>query len=194
MSLSIQDNFVKDLENFTWEKDWRATRIIKEKRVGGEFYFANIIRYYGEKDDSKDYDIGDTYAETAWLGRNEKFVGKRKWDTDHDSKTFGERINSPAVTEEITVADAKGKPVKREVLIEGKTIYEYTIPVTKENTEKIKKLAGATSLNQETQLLFIYGAAPPLVVDPDVFWSTTVSQYLQDIKPKTNKVDNGKKT
>lgn len=182
MSLSIQDNFVTDLESFTWEKDWRAMRIIKEKRTSGEFYFAHIIRYYGEVENSNDYDIGDTLAESAWLGRNEKFVGKRIFDTDHDSPTFGKRIYAPAITETIT-EEKNGKPVKREVLIEGKTIYEYTIPVTKENTEKMKKLAGAIALNQETQFLFIYGANPPLVVDPDTFWSTTVGDYLKQIQP-----------
>lgn len=193
MSMSIQENFVRDLENFTWEKDWRAMRIIKELRTSGEFFFAHIVRFYGEKENTHDYDIGDTAAETAWLGRNETFVGKRDWDTDSDSPTFGKRINKPAVTEEITVQDSKGKPVKREVLIEGKTVYEYTIPVTKENAEKMKKLAGAVSLNQETQFLFIQGASPPLVVDPDTFWTTSVRDYLQQIKPKPQKIGNGKK-
>ena len=186
MSLSIQENFVTDLEKFTWEKDWRALRIIKEKRTSGEYYFANIIRYYGKIEDSDDYDIGDTFKETAWLGRNEKFVGKRVFDTDHDSPTFGKRIYSPAVTETIT-EEKDGKPVKREVLVEGKTIYEYTIPVTKENTEKMQKLAGAVALNQETQFLFVYGASPPLVVDPDTFWKTSVGDYLQQIKPELRK-------
>ena len=47
MSLSIRERFITDLENFTWSKDWRATRIIKERRVDGEYYFASIVRYYG---------------------------------------------------------------------------------------------------------------------------------------------------
>lgn len=184
MSLSIQENFVKDLENFTWEKDWRAMRIIKEARTNGDFYFAHIVRFYGEKNDGTDYDVGDTVAETAWLGRNEKFVGKRVFDTDHDSPTFGKRIYSPAVTETVTEPDAKGKPVTREVLVEGKTIYEYTIPVTKENTEKMKKMAGAVALNQETQFLFIQGASPPIIVDAQTFWSQSVSEHLNSLKPK----------
>ena len=76
MSLSIPQKFITDLENFTWSDDWRATRIIKEKRSDGEYFFARIIRFYGEKEDTHDYDIGNTLDETAWLGRSEKFVGK----------------------------------------------------------------------------------------------------------------------
>lgn len=190
MSLSIQENFVKDLENFTWEKDWRAMRIIKEARSNGDYYFAHIVRYYGEKDGDTDYDIGDTTKEMAWLGRNEKFVGKRIFDTDHESPTFGKRIYSPAVTETVTEPDAKGKPVTREVLVEGKTIYEYTIPVNKENTEKMKKLAGAIALNQDTQFLFVQGASPPLVVDAETFWTTSVSDFLNNLKTQKK---NGKK-
>ncbi len=181
MSLQIQENFVTNLEKFTWEKDWRATRIIKEKRTSGEFYFAQVTRYYGKVENTSDYDIGDTLAETAWVGRIEKFVGKRIWDQDHASPTFGKRIYSPAVTEIIT-EEKNGKPVKREVLVEGKTIYEYTIEVTKESTAKFKKLAGAIALNQETQFLMIYGANPPLVVDPDAFWNTSVGDYLKQLQ------------
>jgi len=192
--MSIPVRFITNLENFTWGKDWRATRIIKEKRVDGEYYFANIVRYYGEKEDTHDYDIADTIAESAWLGRNEKFVGKRIHDTDPDSKTFGKRIYSEAITETITEKDSKGRPIEREVLIDGKTVYEYTLPVTKENTEKIKELAGAIALNQETLFLFIYGANPPLTVDPDTFWSTKVSDYLNSINPlKKEKKSDGKK-
>jgi len=187
MSLSIQQKFVTDLKAFTWGKDWRATRIIKEKRTNGEYYFANIVRYYGEKEETHDYDVGDTLAETAWLGRNEKFVGKRIFDKDEDSPTFGKRIYSEAVTEIITEDNEKGKPVKREVLIDGKTIYEYTIKVNPENTKKMKELAGAIALNQETQFLFVYGAVPPLMVEPDTFWDTSVRNYLDTLKPVQNK-------
>lgn len=166
--------------------------MIREKRVDGEYFFANIIRYYGEKENTHDYDIGDTYAETAWLGRVEKFVGKRIHDTNPESPTFGKRIYSPAVTENITEENEKGYPITREVLIEGKTIYEYTIPVTKENIVKMKTLAGAIGLNQETLFMFVYGMNPPLKVDPDTFWDTSVAYYLQSINPLKKK-ENGKK-
>ncbi len=191
MSLSIPQKFVTDLESFTWSKDWRATRIIKEKRVDGEYYFANIVRYYGENEDSSDYDIGDTVAETAWLGRNEKFVGKRVRDLDHDSVNFGKRISLPAITETIEDTDLTGKTITREVLVEGKTIYEYTIPVNEKYTKLVQSLAGAVGLNQETVFLFIYGALPPLTVDPETFFKTSVSDYLQSIKPKPG--ENGQK-
>ena len=192
MSLSIPQRFITDLENFTWGKDWRASRIIKERRVDGEYYFANIIRYYGEKEDTHDYDVSESLAESAWLGRIEKFVGKRMHDTDPDSKTFGKRIYSEAITETITEKDGKGRPVERVVLIDGKTIYEYTIPVKKENTDKMKEIAGAIALNQETQFLFVYGANPPLSVDPKTFWTISVTDYLNSLKPKLGVTD-GKK-
>lgn len=188
MSLTIQQNFITDLESFTWGKDWRATRIMKEKRTNGEYYFASIIRYYGEKEDTHDYDLGETWAEMAWLGRNEKFVGKRAHDTDPDSRTFGKRIYTPAVTETIEETNEKGKIVSREVLVEGKTIYEYMIPVNDSNTKKMKELAGAIALNQETQFLFIYGVQPPLVVDPATFWKTDVSDYLQNLQKQRESI------
>ena len=192
MSLSIPQRFITDIENFSWGVDWRATRIIRERRVGGDYYFANIIRYYGEKEDTHDYDVSESLQESAWLGRIEKFVGKRMHDIDPDSKTFGKRIYSEAITETITEKDGRGKPVEREVLIDGKVIYEYIIPATKENTEKMKGLAGAIALNQETQFLFIYGANAPIVVEPETFWTTTVSDYLKSLTPTKPKKD-GKK-
>ena len=191
MSLTIPQKYITNLDNFTWGEDWRATRIIKEKRTSGEFYFANIIRYFGEKENTHDYDIAEKLEESAWLGRNEKFVGKRTTDLDRDSPTFGKRIYTEALTETITEKDSKGRPVEREVLVEGKTIYEYTIPVTKANTEKMKTLAGAIALNQETQFLFIYGAKPPISVDPEIFWENSVGEYLKSLQP--SKVENGKK-
>jgi len=182
MSLSIQQNFVTDLKTFTWGKDWRATRIIKERRTDGEYYFASIVRFYGEKEETHDYDVGETLDETAWLGRNEKFVGKRGWDMDPDSPTRGKRIYTEAVTETITEENSRGKTIQREVLIEGKTIYEYTIKVNAENTKKMKELAGPIALNQETQFLFVYGAVPPLAVEPETFWGISVSDYLQKLQ------------
>jgi len=181
MSLSIPQRFITNLENFTWGDDWRATRIMKEKRSDGEYYFARIVRYYGEKDETHDYDIAESYLEQAWLGRMEKFVGKRIFDKDSDSGTFGKRIYSEAVTETITEKDLKGKPVEREVLVDGKVIYQYTIPVTAENTKKMKTLMGAIALNQDTELLFVYGARPPHSIDPDTFWTSTVGDYLKRI-------------
>jgi len=194
MSLSIRQRFITDLENFTWHKDWRATRIIKERRSDGEYYFANIIRYYGEKEDTHDYDVGETHDESAWLGRNEKFVGKRVHDRDPDSSTFGKRIYSEAITETITESDQKGRPIERQILVEGRTIYEYSIPVNEENTKKMKSLVGAIALNQETQLLFVYGINAPNVVMPDTFWKISVNDYLTSLEQQLKfKKEIGKK-
>ena len=196
MSLVIPETYITDLKEFTWEKDWRATRIIKEKRVSGDYYFAHIVRYYGEKEDTDDYDIGETLRETAWLGRTEKFVGKRGWRVDPTDQTRRKRMYTEPVTEDIDVDDGQGNITKRKVLRKGKTIYEYTLPVTKENTDKLKRLAGAIALNQETQFLFIYGANPPHAVDPETFWDTTMNEYLQNIsnmKQVMEAKSNGKK-
>lgn len=187
MSMSIPQTFVTNLDKFTWSKDWRATRIIKERRTNGDYYFANIMRYYGIENETHDYDIGDTIAETAWLGRNEIFVGSRVFDKDENSPTFGKRIYTQPVTEIIEEENDQGKPLKREVLVKGKTIYEYTIKVTPENTKKMKTLAGAIGLNQNTQLLFVYGPVPPYAVDPDTFWDYSVSDYLKSIQPNLKK-------
>ncbi len=193
MSLSIPQRFITDLDNFTWEQDWRASRIIKEKRTNGEYYFATIIRYYGETEDTHDYDISTSFSDRAILGRAEKFVGKRQHDTDPESPTFGKRIYTEAITETIVEEDSKGKPREREVLVEGKTIYEYTLPVNEENTMKLKTLVGAVALNQETKFLYVYGANPPHVVPPETFWKVSVADYLQRIQPQPTIKEHGKK-
>lgn len=193
MAMSIPQKFITNLDTFTWAKDWRAKRIIKEKRSDGEYYFATIVRYYGELEDTHDYDISANSEDRAILGRVEKFVGKRIHDVDPDSKTFGKRIYTPAVTETIIEEDSKGKPREREILIEGRTLYEYTIPVTEENTKKMKTLQGQIAMNQETKFLFVYGATPPHSIPPETFWNKTVANYLQSLEPEANKVKNGKK-
>ena len=192
MSMSIPQRFITNLETFTWGKDWRAKRIMKEKRTNGEYYFATIVRYYGETEDTHDYDISPSYADRAILGRVEKFVGKRQHDIDPDSPTFGKRIYTKAITETITEEDSNGKPREREILIEGKSIYEYTLPVNEENTKKLKTLQGSISLNQDTKLMYVYGATPPLVVPPETFWKTSVTDYLQQIDPLVNKKNDKK--
>lgn len=194
MSMSIPQRFITNLETFTWAKDWRALRIIKEKRTNGEYYFASIVRYYGETEDTHDYDIGNTIADIAILGRVQKFVGKRITDVDPDSPTFGKRIYTKAITEMITDEDSKGKLREREVIVEGKTIYDYTLPVNAENTKKMKELQGQIAMNQETKFLYVYGAVPPYSVPPETFWNISVKDYLQSLEPEANKVKIGKKT
>ncbi len=191
--MSIPQKFITNLETFTWEEDWRALRVIKEKRTNGEYYFASVVRFYGQTEDTHDYDIGNSLEDTAILGRIEKFVGKRITDVDPDSPTFGKRIYTKAITEMITEEDGKGKPREREILVEGKTIYEYTLPVNDENTKKMKKLQGQIAMNQETKFLFVYGAVPPFSLPPETFWNTSVEDYLQSLAPEANKVKHGKK-
>ena len=187
--MSVEQKFITDLKTFEWGDKWRAVRLHKEKRFDGDYYFAYIVRYYGEKENTHDYDVGDTLGEHAWLGRQEKFVGKRKFDTDHDSPTFGKRIYTPAITEDITIEDNAGKTRTRKVLVEGKTIYEYTLPVTDKNTKSLRTLVGSIALNQDTKFSFLYGAVAPLPVDKDEFFSMSVKEFQDSINPLKNKND-----
>lgn len=180
MSLRIAENYVTNLDTFTWGNDWRATKLIKEIRANGkEFYFGQVVRYFGEPEDTQDYDIGDKYEETAWLGRVEKFVGTKKIiDDDQNSPTYGQRTNSKPIVETLEDKDDKGRITKRELLIEGKAVYEYNIPVTEENTEKIKTLVGSIGLSQETGFYFLQGFNAPLFVTPKEFFEITASEYI----------------
>ena len=64
------------------------------------------------------------------------------------------------------------------VLVEGKTIYQYSLPVNAENIKKLKTLVGAVELNRETQFLFVYGINTPYSVTADTFWSVSVGEYF----------------
>ena len=107
---------------------------------------------------------------------------------DHDWPTFGKRIYAPPITETVTV-EKNGTPFTKAVIVAGGTVYEYTIEVTNGGMETMIKLAGARALNQETQFRFIYRASPPLVVDPETFWTNSVSYYLKQTRQQKNNND-----
>ena len=99
MSLKIEQNYIEDLSDFKWD-EWRALIITKEQRKNKDYYFATIIKFYGNQADSFDYDIGNRSDEIAYIGRKEMYVGERGPDTNPKSKTYGERVTFPAETEE----------------------------------------------------------------------------------------------
>lgn len=190
MSFQIEQRYITDFDDFVWE-DWRALVLTKEQRKNKDYYFASIVRYYGNEEGSFDYDIGNKSSEFAYIGRKEVFVGERGPDKDPNSKTFGQRITFPAETEEQTYLD-HGKEKTRTVLVKGKKIYEFTLAVNDKNTEKIKKLIGPLTVNKQTSFQVLAGTQRPVSVPEDVFFTKTVQQVMSEhmhllAKPKEKK-------
>ncbi len=178
-SLRIKQKFVDDLKNFEWEK-YKAVVLSKEKRNDGDYYFALIVRHYGTIEDStKSFDIGDRSEDFVWLGRVEKWIGKRVPDTDPDSQTFGQRIYQEPIIEEIERTDSKGKKVKEKVIVEGRAIYEYPLKVNEKNTINIKKLVGLLDINKYTSFQIIYGTGNPITVDEGTFFSQSSDEIYK---------------
>ena len=48
-------------------------------------------------------------------------------------------------------------------------------------------MVGAIAMNQETKFLLVYGANPPYSIPPEIFWKTTVADYLQRLQPQAHK-------
>lgn len=178
-SLRIKEKFVTDFKKFDWEQ-YKAVVLSKEKRNDGDYYFALIVRHYGTiQDESKSFDIGDRSQDFMWLGRVEKWIGKRVADTDPDSPTFGQRIYQEPIIEEIERPNAKGKMVKEKIVVEGRAIYEYPLKVNEKNTTNIKKLVGLIDINKPTSFQIIYGTGNPIAVDEDTFFSHTTDEIYQ---------------
>lgn len=190
VQLQVRPNYIKDLENFTWGKDWRAIRLIKEARAKGDHYFAYVTRYYGEIEETDDYDVGNTKKEQAWIGRFEKFVGKRTTNLNPDSPDFGKRVYNPPVTEEVTEI-INGIETTVTELVEGKVVYEYILAVNPENTKKVKELVGYIGLNQHTIFLLLEGARNPVAVNEAEFFNNNVRDYLSF---NTKLINNDKNT
>ena len=177
MSLKIDQNYIEDLSDFKWE-DWRGISITKEQRKNKDYYFATIIKYYGNQEDSFDYDIGNRSDEIAYIGRKEVYVGERGPDTNPKSKTFGQRITFPAETEEVEYVD-RGETKIRTVLIKGRIIFEFTLLVNEKNTANIKKLIGPLAVNKQTSFNVISGTQPPIGVTESIFFDSTVEQVME---------------
>ncbi len=178
-SLRIKEKFVEDFKNFEWDK-YKAVVLSKEKRNDGDYYFGLIVRHYGEiPDGTKSYDVGDRSEDFMWLGRTEKWIGKRVPDIDPNSPTFGQRIYQEAIIEEIERPNSKGKMVKEKVVVEGRAIYEYPLKVNEKNTANIKKLVGLIDINKYTTFQIIYGTGNPISIDEETFFSKTSDEIYQ---------------
>jgi len=176
MSFVIEQKYIEDVKNFSYDH-WRAVSITKEQRKGNDYYFAQIVKYYGNGPDSYDYDIGNNSSEFAYIGRKEEYVGIRGPDTDPESKTFGKRITYPAETRVDTYID-HGVEKIRTVLVKGKKIYVFTLPVNTENTSNIKKLIGPVSITKQTTFKMLTGTQNPISVTEEVFFNNTVDEIM----------------
>jgi len=176
--LKIRERYIKNLKDFTWGKDWRAVNLIKERRVSGDVYFGLVVRYYGTTDGIDDYDIGDRSKDYLWLGRHEKFVGKRITDMDPNSKTALQRIWQEPKTEKEIIINDEGFEEEIEDLVDGRVIFEYDLKDTPENVKLLKTLVGQVDLDKMTTFAFIEGNTPPISVDETTFFGTPVKKFL----------------
>jgi len=175
MSLIIHPTYITDLKKFEWSKKWRAITISKEKRTKGEFYFAYIVRFYGEDEQRGDYDVSEESKDFAWLGRNVTAIGKRTFSKDPE--TPGKRIYEEAQWEE---RENQVTKEKYKVLVKGKRIWDYTIPVNEQNTKLMKSIVGDIGLNQITTFQMLKGTTYPISVDEDTFFKTPVDEVMKN--------------
>ncbi len=178
VQLKIRERYIKDMKSFTWGKDWRAVNLIKERRVSGDVYFGLVVRYYGTTEGTDDYDIGDRSKDYLWLGRHEKFVGKRITDMNPDSPTRTQRIWEEPKTEKEIIINEDGFEEEIEELVKGRVIFEYDLPDTPENVKLLKGLVGQVDLDKMTTFAFIEGNTPPTSVDESTFFNTSVKKFL----------------
>jgi len=192
--LKIRQKYIKDLENFTWGKDWRAVRLTKERRVGGDVYFGLIVRYYGTIDETHDYDIGDRSKDYIELGRYERFVGKRITDMNPDSPTATKRIYLEPKTENVTITNDEGREEEIQELVDGSVIWEYNLKHTPENVKKLKTLVGQVDLEKLTTFSFMAGTSPPVTVDEETFFTKSVKDFLSAHTIQATIIANAEKT
>jgi len=185
MSLIIYPTYITDLKKFEGNKKWRAITISKEKRTKGEFYFAHIVRFYGEDEVRGEYDVSEESKDFAWLGRNVKAIGKRTFSKDPE--TPGKRIYEEAEWEE---RENQATKEKYKILVKGKRIWDYTIPVNEENTKLMKSLVGDIGLNQITTFQMLKGTTYPISVDEDTFFKTPVDEVMKNHIEKIVRVKN----
>lgn len=186
MSLVIHPTYIEDLEKFEWDEKWRAVSICKEKRTKGEFYFAQVVRFYGEDEVRGDFDVSEESKDFAWLGRSVIAVGKRKFSDNPE--TPGKRVYEEAEWEERVNLSTKEKT---KVLIKGKRVWNYTIPVNDSNTKKMKSIVGQIGLNQVTEFKMIKGTTYPISVDEKTFFEVSVDDIM---KSHIEKISNTKKS
>lgn len=176
--LKIEEKYITNIKDFEWGDKWRALTISKEQRMEKDYYFAQVVKFYGAENNTFEYDIGKSSEEFAWIGRIEKIVGETRPDTDPESKTFGQRVSFPPEMEVHETIDSHGKTVKKPFLKKGKTIYDFTLPVNEKNTEKIKTLIGPLTVSKQTTFQIIAGNEPPVSITRDVFFGSTVQEVM----------------
>lgn len=173
MSLVIPQNYIEDMEGFDFS-EWRATMITREKRTKGDFFFAQIVKFYGINDETDEYDLGNKKADFAYLGRIPKAVGDSDWSKD--PKKSGVREYEPPKFDE--VENQVTKEVTRE-LAKGRLIWKYTLAATPENIANLKKLVGETGNESSTGFQIISESRPPISVTEDEIFSMTVKEFLK---------------
>lgn len=176
--MQIEQIEISDFKNFKWGDEWRAITLSKEQRTDKDYYFAQIVRFYGKVHNTFEYDVGREAKEFAWIGRKKKYVGTAGPDMDPDSKTFGKRIQYKPETEDIIVVDSKGNDRKKTVLKKGRIVYDFTLPVNDENTKLIKTLIGPLTINKSTVFQVVAGNEPPVGITKSIFFKSTVDEIM----------------
>lgn len=174
MSLQIKPNYIENLDDFEW-KEWRASMITREKRTKGDFYFAQVVRYFGIDEETEGYDVGDKKEDFAFLGRYPIAIGDRVYSKD--PKKPGVREYVKPVWEEIENQVTKEKTRHLKV---GHFIWKYSLPVNEENTERMRNLVGETGSDSATGFQIIEGSQPPVMVTQDELFTQSVA----DIKKR----------
>ena len=174
MEFRLPPIYITDLKTFEPEK-WRAVHLTKERRTKGDFYFGLLVRNYGTDDVSETYDVGDTNEDYVWIGRHEIAVGKSSWSKDPEKP--GTRIREDAEWE------TEQDPVTKkdiQILIKGKRIWKYTMPVTAENTKLLKSMVGTVDMNRATTFQIIKGSTNPISVEEDKFFTKPVVELMSN--------------
>jgi len=134
----------------------------------------------GVSEESKDF---------AWLGRNVKAIGKRTFSKDPE--TPGKRIYEEAEWED---RENQATKEKYKILLKGKRVWDYIIPVNEENTKLMKSLVGDIGLNQITTFQMLKGTTYPISVDEDTFFKTPVDEVMKNHIEKIVRIKNTSST
>ncbi len=149
----IDENAVPLPVDFQWGKQWIATRMWKELRDDGEFYFALVQRKYGPQD------WGNTHDDFLYIGREVSWIKERTTDINPRSKKFGQRVDAPAET--VTISEYNEKTQEYEPVqkaVNERKVYLYIHKTTdKALTTNYESLYGNTQRGGKTELTFIYG-------------------------------------
>jgi len=175
LPLQIEENIQPLPKDFDWGKGWRALRIWRELKDDGEFFYAFLVRRYG------DNDYGNKREDELWIGREIVYSKGKKFQTDPKKPKFGERVPDQAdeVLEEIWNPD-KGRYESVTTQVGQKT-YKYLHKAgDKDIAKKYETLIG-TIFNTTTRLYFVYnhGARIVLMENKNDFFEHTVADLAK---------------